>query len=73
MRGAVLYRDNCASCHGTEPENGTQGIYKGVCFPCGHVVKDGTYFLYYGGGDVHCCVATTPLQELIDHLLAQPV
>jgi beta-1,2-mannobiose phosphorylase / 1,2-beta-oligomannan phosphorylase len=51
----------------------TQGIYKGVCFPCGHVVKDGTYFLYYGGGDVHCCVATTPLQDLIDHLLAQPV
>ena len=51
----------------------TQGIYKGVCFPCGHVVIDGTYFLYYGGGDVHCAVCITPLQDLIDHLLENPV
>ena len=51
----------------------TQGIYKGVCFPCGHVVIDGTYFLYYGGGDVHCAVCTTLLQDLLDHLIAHPV
>lgn len=50
-----------------------EGIYKGVCFPCGHAVINGTYFLYYGGGDVHCCVATTPLQDLLAHLLANPV
>jgi predicted GH43/DUF377 family glycosyl hydrolase len=50
-----------------------EGIYKGVCFPCGHAVIDGTYFLYYGGGDVHCAVATTPLQDMLDHLLANPV
>lgn len=50
----------------------TQGIYEGVCFPCGHAVIDGTYFLYYGGGDVHCCVATTPLDDLIGHLLEHP-
>jgi beta-1,2-mannobiose phosphorylase / 1,2-beta-oligomannan phosphorylase len=56
-----------------EADYETSGIYNGVCFPCGHVVKDGTYFLYYGGADVHCCVATTPLQALLDHLLAQPV
>ncbi len=56
-----------------EADYETQGIYKGVCFPCGHVVIDGTYFLYYGGGDVHCCVATTPLKDLLDHLLSQPV
>jgi predicted GH43/DUF377 family glycosyl hydrolase len=37
------------------------------------VVIDGTYFLYYGGGDVHCAVCTTPLQDLIDHLLENPV
>jgi mono/diheme cytochrome c family protein len=30
LRGAVLYRDHCSSCHGSEPENGTQGIYKGL-------------------------------------------
>jgi predicted GH43/DUF377 family glycosyl hydrolase len=50
-----------------------EGIYNGVCFPCGHAVIDGVYFLYYGGGDVHSCVATTPLQDLLDHLLANPV
>jgi predicted GH43/DUF377 family glycosyl hydrolase len=51
----------------------TQGIYKGVCFPCGHAVIDGTYFLYYGGGDVHCAVCTVSLQSFIDHLLENPV
>lgn len=51
----------------------TQGIYKGVCFPCGHVVLDGTYFLYYGGGDVYCCVCTVELEAFIQHLLANPV
>lgn len=50
-----------------------EGIYKGVCFPCGHVVIDGTYFLYYGGADVHCCVATANLGELLAHLLGNPV
>lgn len=50
-----------------------EGIYKGVCFPCGHVVIDGTYFLYYGGADVYCCLATAPLDELIQHLLDNPV
>ena len=30
MRGAVLYRTHCSSCHGDEPENGTQGVYKGL-------------------------------------------
>lgn len=51
----------------------TKGIYNGVCFPCGHAVIRGTYFLYYGGGDVHCAVCTAPLQELLDHLLEHPV
>lgn len=51
----------------------TQGLYNGVCFPCGHVVIDGTYFLYYGGGDVHCCVATAPLQDFLGHLLENPL
>jgi beta-1,2-mannobiose phosphorylase / 1,2-beta-oligomannan phosphorylase len=50
-----------------------EGIYQGVCFPCGHVVIDGVYFLYYGGADVHCCVATCRLDELLGHLLDQPV
>ena len=56
-----------------EADYETKGIYNGVCFPCGHVVINGTYFLYYGGADVHCCVATCNLDELIAHLLEQPV
>jgi beta-1,2-mannobiose phosphorylase / 1,2-beta-oligomannan phosphorylase len=56
-----------------EADYETKGIYNGVCFPCGHVVIDGTYFLYYGGADVHCCVATCKLDELLAHLLEQPV
>jgi predicted GH43/DUF377 family glycosyl hydrolase len=51
----------------------TDGIYKGVCFPCGHAVIDGVYFLYYGAGDVHCAVCTTDLKELLAHLLENPV
>jgi mono/diheme cytochrome c family protein len=30
MRGAVLYKSYCSGCHGDEPENGTQGVYKGL-------------------------------------------
>lgn len=56
-----------------EEDYETKGIYNGVCFPCGHAVINGTYFLYYGGADVHCCVATAPLSALLDHLLSQPV
>jgi predicted GH43/DUF377 family glycosyl hydrolase len=50
----------------------TRGLYNGVCFPCGHAVIDGTYFLYYGGGDVVCALATARLDELIACLLRQP-
>lgn len=30
QRGAALYMRNCASCHGSDPATGTQGIYKGT-------------------------------------------
>ena len=49
------------------------GLYDGVCFPCGHAVLEGIYHLYYGAGDVVCGLATTPLDELLRHLLTQPV
>lgn len=49
-----------------------EGFYRGVCFPCGSVVIDGTFFLYYGGGDKYCAVATCNLEELVDHLLSCP-
>lgn len=50
-----------------------EGFYPGVCFPCGNVVLDGTLFVYYGGADKYVGVATCPLAELVDYLLACPV
>ena len=49
-----------------------QGFYPGVVFPCGKVVIDGTLFVYYGGGDAFCAVATCQLEELLDYLLQCP-
>ncbi len=49
-----------------------EGFYRGVCFPCGAVVKDGELLVYYGGGDKFCAVATCRLDDLIQHLLGCP-
>lgn len=49
-----------------------EGFYRGVCFPCGAVVMGRTLFVYYGGADKFCAVATCGFQQLIDHLLACP-
>lgn len=49
-----------------------EGFYRGVCFPCGAIVKDGTLFVYYGGGDKFCAVATCDFAVLIQHLLGCP-
>ena len=49
-----------------------EGFYRGVCFPCGAVVIGGTLFVYYGGADKYCAVATCDFQELIDHLRKCP-
>ncbi len=48
------------------------GPYKGVVFPCGNVVIDGTFFLYYGGADKYVGVATAPMDELMDYVLSCP-
>lgn len=55
-----------------EAEYELEGYYRGVCFPCGAVVIDGTLFVYYGGGDMHCAVATCDFGKLIDHLRRCP-
>ncbi len=49
-----------------------EGFYRGCVFPCGAVVIDGTLFVYYGGADRYCALATCPLEELIDYLLSCP-
>ena len=53
-----------------EPEESyeTQGFYDGVVFPCGNVVRDNTLFVYYGGADKYVCLATCPLDELLEYL-----
>jgi predicted GH43/DUF377 family glycosyl hydrolase len=40
-----------------------------VVFPCGNVVIGDTLFVYYGGADTVCCVATANLNELLAWLL----
>ena len=49
-----------------------EGYYRGVCFPCGAVVIDGTLLVYYGGADKYCAVATCDFTQLIDHLRRCP-
>jgi beta-1,2-mannobiose phosphorylase / 1,2-beta-oligomannan phosphorylase len=49
-----------------------EGFYRGCCFPCGTVVIDDTLFVYYGGADKYCCVATCRFPDLLAHLLKCP-
>lgn len=51
----------------------TKGFYNGVAFPCGNVVKGDTLYVYYGGGDVVCAVATCSVSELLNYLKDNPV
>ena len=45
------------------------GDVPNVVFPEGAVVIDDELFVYYGGADKVCCVATVPLAELFNYLL----
>lgn len=49
-----------------------EGYYRGCVFPCGNVVIDGTFFLYYGGADKYVGIATCPLGDLLDYLKGCP-
>lgn len=49
------------------------GIYKGICFPCGNVVKEGNLFVYYGGADQYVGVATCDFNKLINFTMQYPV
>ncbi|MDO8590566.1 MAG: hypothetical protein Q7R65_01155 [bacterium] len=42
----------------------------GVIYACGAVIKNGTLFVYYGGGDKYVCVATAPLKKILNKLKA---
>lgn len=40
----------------------------GIVFPCGAVIREGVLSLYYGAADSTVCLATAPLQSLLDAL-----
>jgi predicted GH43/DUF377 family glycosyl hydrolase len=53
-----------------EPEKSfeIQGQVPNVVFPCGNVLINDTIYLYYGGADTVCCVATIKLKKLLQYL-----
>ncbi len=62
----VLYR---ASRPVLEPDMWYENDWKpGIIYVSGAVVKDGTLFLYYGGGDKHIAVASVNLKEFLSKL-----
>ena len=62
----VLYRANRPIL---EPDEWYENDWKpGIIYASGAVVKDGTLFLYYGGGDKHIAVAYANLDEFIRKL-----
>ena len=54
-----------------EPEETYErhGDVDNVVFPTGACVIDGKLFVYYGGADKVCCLATADLNELVDSIL----
>lgn len=58
-----------------EPEHEYElnGLYNGCVFPVGNVIVDETLYVYYGAADVHCCVATCNVNELVDYVMSYPV
>ena len=62
----VLYRSTSPLL---EPNEWYENDWKpGIVYANGAVVKDGTLFIYYGGGDKHIGVAHTRLDTFLTHL-----
>jgi beta-1,4-mannooligosaccharide/beta-1,4-mannosyl-N-acetylglucosamine phosphorylase len=49
-----------------------EGDVDDVVFPCGWVIKDGKVLIYYGAADSRLCLATTNLDEMVEHVLECP-
>jgi predicted GH43/DUF377 family glycosyl hydrolase len=63
----VLYRTKNPILEPTQRyEN--EGHKFGVVYPCGAVVIKERLFVYYGGADTVCCVATANLKEFVEEL-----
>jgi len=62
----VLYRNSHPVL---EPDEWYENDYKpGIVYASGAIVKGGTLFLYYGGGDKHIAVASVNLEEFLRQL-----
>jgi len=46
------------------------GDVSNVVFPTGACILDNELFVYYGGADKVCCVATLDLDDLLNYLLS---
>ena len=46
----------------------TKGIVNNVVFPCGAVMIKDKIFIYYGGADKYCGVATLDFKKILKHL-----
>jgi predicted GH43/DUF377 family glycosyl hydrolase len=44
-----------------------------VVFPCGGFVRDQTLWVYYGAADSCICLATAPLEDVLELVMAEPV
>jgi len=44
-------------------------VIPNVVFPCGNVVHEGTYYLYYGCCDTCIAMASAPLDDLLEYVL----
>jgi predicted GH43/DUF377 family glycosyl hydrolase len=53
-----------------EAEYERVGDVPNVVFPEGAVIRDGMLYVYYGGADKCCCLATADSDDFLDHLLA---
>jgi predicted GH43/DUF377 family glycosyl hydrolase len=63
----VLYRSS-------KPVLGPDSWYendwkRGIVYASGAIVKDGTLFIYYGGGDKHIAVAYENLEKFLKELI----
>jgi beta-1,2-mannobiose phosphorylase / 1,2-beta-oligomannan phosphorylase len=63
----ILYRSSYPIL---EPDEWYENDWKpGIIYASGAVVKDGTLFIYYGGGDKHIAVAHTNLKDFLHKLM----
>lgn len=44
------------------------GMIQKIVFPSGATIQDGILRIYYGGADTVCCLATVPLNELLQRM-----